>query len=175
MIHTQTENNYHWSTGPLEIQHHRRSGAFNMTNKHFHDTYEIYYLVSGERYYFIKDRTYHIFGGDIVLINKNDLHKTKTAKAPTHERILINFTEEIFRNFNGTGPELNLLTCFLQKNNLVRMGIDEQNHLRNLLFKMLEESKTKATEYLLYLKITLMEILILLNRHREQSRIQQEK
>ena len=30
---------------------------------HYHDSYEIYYLYSGDRYYFIKDKTYHVKRG----------------------------------------------------------------------------------------------------------------
>lgn len=35
---------------------------------HYHDCYELYYLYSGERYYFIQDKTYHVTDGSFVLI-----------------------------------------------------------------------------------------------------------
>lgn len=48
-----------------------------MVNSHYHeDNYEIFYLIDGERYYFLKDRTYHIKKGDLVLIDRNEIHKS---------------------------------------------------------------------------------------------------
>ncbi|MEG0369713.1 MAG: AraC family ligand binding domain-containing protein, partial [Hungatella sp.] len=34
-----------------------------MTSRHFHDTYELYYLLEGERYYFIDKETYLVKQG----------------------------------------------------------------------------------------------------------------
>lgn len=45
-----------------------RNTEFTMATGHFHDEYEIYYLMEGERYYFIENKTYHIHKGSLVLI-----------------------------------------------------------------------------------------------------------
>ena len=45
---------------PFFIQQMKFSGAFPMQENHYHNSYEIYYLLEGERYYFIKDKTYWI-------------------------------------------------------------------------------------------------------------------
>ena len=34
-----------------------RDQEYTMTMKHFHDTYELYFLLEGERYYFIEKET----------------------------------------------------------------------------------------------------------------------
>jgi len=73
------------------ISYEKQTPPYNMTTNHFHDSYELYYLLSGERYYFIKDRTYHIVKGSLVFINRYELHKTLDAYIPSWERILINF------------------------------------------------------------------------------------
>ena len=80
-----------YSNKNFEISYNRPHKATSMPDNHYHDNYEIYYLLSGERYYFIKDRTYHIDRGDIVLINMYDMHRTINFKTESYERILINF------------------------------------------------------------------------------------
>lgn len=43
---------------------------------HSHSSYELYYLVKGEREYFIEDRFFKITAGDLVLIPGKLLHRT---------------------------------------------------------------------------------------------------
>lgn len=77
------------------INHIKRSARFDMRGHHFHDYYEIYYLRSGERNYFIKDNIYRVTKGDLVFINENDLHQTTgNGVPPAHERIVIYFRKE---------------------------------------------------------------------------------
>ena len=67
-----------------------------MKNFHYHDSYEIYYLVKGNRKYVIGDDYYSINKGDLVLIKPGVLHKT-AGKA--YDRILINFTPKYLNRF----------------------------------------------------------------------------
>ena len=51
----------------------------NMSNYHAHDTYELYYLCNGERSYYVNGQRYYVKRGEIVLINRNIIHKTSTT------------------------------------------------------------------------------------------------
>src|SRR5690625_7979916 len=65
---------------------------------HYHEAnYEIYYLMNGKRKYFIKYKTYYIQSGELVFINKGDLHRTFNVEENEHERLLINFTNYLFK------------------------------------------------------------------------------
>ena len=44
---------YAEKTDGISIDRIRRDAAFSMPRKHLHNEYEIYYLLEGERYYFI--------------------------------------------------------------------------------------------------------------------------
>ena len=44
----------------LTIDRIVRNYDFDMPHKHVHEEYEIYYLVDGERYYFIENQIYHV-------------------------------------------------------------------------------------------------------------------
>ena len=59
-----------------------------MHSHHFHDIYEIYYMVSGKCQYLIDEREYDINMGDVVLIPEGVVHKTKYGEKP-HRRLLI--------------------------------------------------------------------------------------
>ena len=59
-----------------------------MHHHHAHESYEIYYLKSGNRTYFIEDTVYPLQPGDFALISRYVLHKTNGLN---FERILLNF------------------------------------------------------------------------------------
>ena len=86
----------------------RPETPFNMPSKHYHDDYEIYYLLNGERYYFIENRTYHVKKGDIVLIDKYLLHRTITTEKyrHAHERILLLINKEFLDKFSPEDIDL---------------------------------------------------------------------
>ncbi|WP_440119049.1 helix-turn-helix domain-containing protein [Paenibacillus sp. QZ-Y1] len=87
---------YNDPTGYLHIEYDRRIGYFSMTDDHLHDHYELYYLLSGERIYFIKDRSYRVKAGDLVFVDRNTVHKTLESGRPDHDRIVIYIKPELF-------------------------------------------------------------------------------
>lgn len=149
---------------PLRIEHQRRYESFNMPLHHYHAAYEIYYLVSGERFYFIKDKTYHVIQGDLILIDINDLHKTTEVGTPSHERILINFSVEYLQNLFPSPFREEILKCFHLGTNLFRWEIPIRHIIEDLLFKMTREAKNKAFGHSLYIQALFTELLVALKR-----------
>ena len=47
-----------------------RTQKFSMATRHFHESYELYFLLNGERFYFIEQDTYLVKSGMAVLVNK---------------------------------------------------------------------------------------------------------
>lgn len=76
------------------IEQIKRAGAFSMDSDHYHDSYEIYYLLAGERNYYINNLVYALRSGDLIFINRNELHRTVAKGTSRHERILINFRHD---------------------------------------------------------------------------------
>ena len=74
----------------------RETRSFTMSAMHYHNTYELYYLVSGEREYFIGDEFYRITDGDIVFIPPLLLHRTAGKGAL---RFLVSFSDAFFSRF----------------------------------------------------------------------------
>ena len=69
-----------------------RGTGSTMHSHHYHDLYEIYYMVSGKCLYHIDDRTYEIREGDAVFIPEGVVHKTDYDDKE-HKRLLIECSE----------------------------------------------------------------------------------
>lgn len=65
-----------------------------MHSHHYHNFYEIYYMVSGSCNYFIDDKTYEVSAGDIVLIPSGVIHRTNYSSGE-HTRLLIECSDNM--------------------------------------------------------------------------------
>ena len=79
----------------------------SMLAMHHHTTHELYFLIKGEREYFIEDQFFKIGEGDLVLIPKQQLHRTG-GKGAT--RFLIQFSDEFISRFFTPAATGTLLT-----------------------------------------------------------------
>lgn len=154
------------NTNIIKIEYVKRNnGPFNMASKHYHNRYEIYYLLSGERNYFIRDKIYYIKKGDIVLIAKNELHKTTDTDISKHERILIEFSDNYIKELLLTIKDINPLGCFNQGNHVIRLNPEKQLQVENLFNQLLREYNGGKPGSNTYTKLLLLELLIFLNRN----------
>lgn len=80
---------FYGAAGGFILEHLVRDSEYSMSNRHFHATYEFYFLLEGERYYFIDSETYTVRAGDVVIIGPERIHKTSQAGSPRHERVLM--------------------------------------------------------------------------------------
>lgn len=153
---------------PFHIEQQRQDNTFSMHECHYHDVYEIYYLLEGRRNYFIQNRTYPVVKGDIVLINVHDIHKTTNSHHTSHERILIYFQKEFLSGVTQQNDNINLLQCFAGDHKVIHLKVSEQAFVQSILLKMVDEAKRKPRGYITYQKILLAELLLFINRHMEQ-------
>jgi len=135
---------------------------------HYHDSYELYYLYSGERYYFIKDKSYHVKSGNLVLINAYDIHATTNSAKYGYSRLLVNFKKDFIKNFLDflDGPDL--FECFQEDIHILKLNASEQHYVENLLQLMQQEYNTQNPGYLSYLQTSLIQLLLFINRRNHQ-------
>ncbi len=69
----------------------QRSSVTSMTNGHYHNMYEIYFLAAGRCRYFIESKLFEVEAGDLVLIPQGTIHKTIYWDVAT-DRHLLNFS-----------------------------------------------------------------------------------
>lgn len=162
------QNVYDVRNEPFYIAQQKQDNTFNMHECHYHDVYEIYYLLEGRRNYFIQNRTYPVVKGDIVLINVHDIHKTMQSHHAAHERILIYFQKEFLSGITQQEENINLLECFSSDQKVIHLKVAEQAFVQSILLKMVDEDKKKPRGHMTYQKILLAELLLFINRHMEQ-------
>ncbi len=143
----------------LHATHTKIMGHHTMSSKHYHDHYEIYYLCSGKRNYFIKDRMYAIQKGDLVLINKNDLHRTIDGGIPNHERLLLDFNESTLSAIYSDELSL-LLHPFKIDKPVLRLSIPDQVTVESILTEILDEQQLQRTGYRICMQGLFYELLV---------------
>jgi AraC-like DNA-binding protein len=163
--------NYGTEEGLFHMHHVKRIEHFERTN-HYHGIYEIYYLLSGQRAYFVKDRSYLILPGDLLFINKFEVHKTSVIGSPEHERIVINFSDA-FLNSNNPLHYPELYSTFHHPTSILRLKLQEQIFVKSIMSKLTHELTEKASGFEIYTKLLLTELLLFASRFmaREESQV----
>lgn len=81
-----------------------------MPYSHFHNSYEIYILKSGERTVTIDETDYNVSANDVTLFDKNIPHRS-TGVTP-FSGICIKFTDRFMNNYFTAAAKRTLLKCF---------------------------------------------------------------
>lgn len=119
------------------------SGSIKMPSMHYHASYELYYLQTGNRDYFIEDKLFPVSAGDFVLIPPGKLHRTGGEYG---ERILIGFTTDFLSTVYTQDVIDRLVTCFSHWK--LTPSAVQQKTCTDLLKKLLE-TEDKITSALL--------------------------
>lgn len=136
---------------------------------HFHPYYEICYLFSGERYFFVRDRTYHMLAGDLILIPANELHRSTDAGQSVYEKLEINFLMDYVKPFQTMITQQELLAPFEREELLIRLSAKDQEYFTFLFFRLKEELKQRNFGYTIESGMLLMQILIFVERLQRNS------
>lgn len=98
----------------ISMEHMVRDTRFDMRVKHFHSQYEIFYILEGERLFFFDNREYLAKPGDLILVNSNLIHMTRSLPGTDrgHNRIILYITKEKISAFDSLYPALQLTSFF---------------------------------------------------------------
>lgn len=129
---------------------------------HYHNYYEFYYLKSGKRYYFIKDKTYLISAGTAVLINKYVIHSTETYENAAYDRILFNFSDDYIEGLLSALGEPSLISEIFSASGIVKLSEEILPLFESILFSMLTEYERCGGTDSPFLKCSVLELLMLL-------------
>lgn len=142
------------------IQRMRRYGFSSMPRPHSHSFYELYYLMEGERVYFMNGNVHVAQQGDLVIVVPHDLHSTASSQVEQFERVLIHFTPEFL---GETSSDLLKLSPFRQSA-VVRVPRKDQPEIERLLIQLVGECKDEQALYDAYTRHLLAGLLICLHR-----------
>ncbi len=147
---------------------HRKSLSHHMPTNHFHSTFEIYYLMSGKREFFIKDRTFVINEGDIVIISPNILHRTTNTELPKHERLIVNIHESCISTVINSSTDI--LQPLLEKEYaIITSSLQERLSIDTISHQILEEMNDEKSGFEVYAQTLVIQLLLICNRHLKQN------
>jgi AraC family transcriptional regulator of arabinose operon len=155
---------YHIGNGSFTIQYMQRKGFSTMPGTHFHPGYELYYLLQGERTYFINGSVFTAQRGDMVIVNPYDVHRTTSSEVPEFERILINFSEHFVQNEPEDREAGLQLLPFPNGSRLLRFSLKDQALIEHILRDMLSECKEQQPGFDTYVKALLHQLLVRMYR-----------
>lgn len=146
---------------------HRKALSHHMPDSHFHSTYEIYYLMSGQRNFFIRDRTITMNEGDVVIIAPNIVHRTTNAAQPKHERLIINIHEQYF---SPDSSHKEALRPLLERDYLIVNGsLQCQLAIEPLSRAIIQEMKEQESGFELFAQKLAVQLLIVCCRYFKQN------
>ena len=125
------------SVEDLKMERRRQDDFPGMQECHFHENYELYYLISGERQYFIQDRSYHVKAGDLVLVNSNQIHKAfhlPEAVHTSHERVLVEIYAGVFSAFESLFLDIDFGRFFAENFGVYHLEREERREVERLLY-----------------------------------------
>lgn len=78
----------------ITIEKTKSQLATDMAQSQVHPFFELYFLLWGERRYFIGSNIYNVAPGNLVIIPPNEIHKTGALNKKGYDRYVVYFTEE---------------------------------------------------------------------------------
>lgn len=152
------------------IDRTRRSKKYDMKTDDFHDHYEMYYLISGERKYFVGHSICTVKPGDFILIDKHVLHKTSPISSDIHERYLISFNDRFLRKYIQDSAMIRgLLNCFGKVQ--ISVPTDKRKEVADILFRIMHESRQTDTYCEFAMFAQFLQLMVILNRICEESTV----
>jgi len=103
------------------------SARFNMHKEHFHDEYEIYYLINGSRQFYINDKVYPLSGGSLAFVDGEDMHRTFCANNEPHTRFVVCIKKEKLQR------EFCELTKPFLKGGALSLSLNKQKEMQALI------------------------------------------
>ena len=142
----------------------------SMASSHMHDYYEIYYLSSGKRRYFVNHTLYDMDCGDVIFVNAGDIHKTQSVNSgDMYERYLITFSHDFVTKVAPIIPPEQLMKCFEMKK--THIAAPNMHNFNSLLRKLENECRYNDDYNTQLCTIHLMELLVNLNKNSIQKNI----
>ncbi len=161
---------FHIRTPHIYIEEIVRENFFDMKYHHYHASYEIYYLMEGERYYFIDRRVFRASSGSLVFIDKNRIHKTSPITNPYHHRLLFQIDETCFDHWNKELNSSIFLDLFEDECSVIPLSSDMEKSLQLKLNEIKTEALLKENGFEKMIETLVWQILLLAHRAKQANR-----
>lgn len=97
---------------------------------HIHDSYEIYYSISGGKQFLIDSRFYDIQPGDVFFINQYESHHLDQIDTQVHERIVLSIYPDYLKSLSTRDTDLDLCFSRREEGFCHRISLSEEEQKR---------------------------------------------
>jgi len=137
-----------------------------MIGKHYHPNFEILYYTEGHLTMIIKDRTFELGAGDLVLINPLHMHTSIYPDDCSTERIMCRFNRAFLRSvLDDPAENLNIVARFRSEDNIIHLTGQVRERVERIFAGMLEEKEREDRYSGVISRILLAELLVLACRY----------
>lgn len=144
------------------VSRSKLANKHRVSNPHWHDTYELYYMLSGRTTYFIEDEIYSVEKGNFVFIPRGLIHKTDNENCKSNERLLVSFEESFFEG-KGCGLKEQLM-----QQRIIHIPENHLPELEELMFRIEAEFQKNESGKEFLLELYIQTLLILICRYQCQ-------
>jgi AraC-like DNA-binding protein/mannose-6-phosphate isomerase-like protein (cupin superfamily) len=137
-----------------------------MVVDHVHASYEVYLLVSGDVTAYVEGRSYLLGPGDLLAMNRKELHRFVCGSRAPYDRIKILFVPEYVADFQVEGCGL---LDFLERrkmgeDNCLRAGMVRERGIDAKILEIERSIRQGLPDTPLMVRAQFVELLVLLNR-----------
>ncbi|MDD2980196.1 MAG: AraC family transcriptional regulator [Hespellia sp.] len=133
---------------------------------HYHEFHKITIFIKGSVKYYIEGKSYELEPYDIVLVNRNDIHKIEVDNSVPYERIIIYISPSFIEAYHTDDYDLGYCFAEAQREhaNVLRIHSLEKSSLFKITNRL--EKSFADTDYAsdLYRQVLFLEFMIQLNR-----------
>ena len=133
---------------------------------HYHDFHKITIFIKGKVKYIIEGKSYALEPYDIVLVNRNDIHRVQADSSQPYERIIVYISPGFMEDYKTSEYDLNY--CFekarKEHSNVLRIHSLEKSSLFRVTNRLERSFLDEEYASSLYRQILFLEFMIQLNR-----------
>lgn len=101
---------------------------------HIHDSYEVYYSISGGKQFLIDNKLYDINPGDLFVINQFESHYVSQISKMIHERIVLSIHPDLLKAISTDKTDLSYCFTHRDENFSHKIQLDKEQQNRFMYF-----------------------------------------
>lgn len=132
---------YYAESNGIALERMARTDKFDMNVKHFHNEYEIFFLLEGDRQFYLQNRSYQAKEGSLILVNENAIHMTRTLSDEDngHDRIILYINKQKLEEFDQLFPHLHLVKFFREHYGVYPLNAQQKQQFMTLYHELQQE------------------------------------
>lgn len=133
---------------------------------HYHDFDKIIIFIKGKVNYMIEGKTYRLQPYDVVLVNRNDIHRPDIDMKEAYERIIVYISPGFMDAYRTSEYDLSycLKRSKTEHSNVLRVHSRNKSALLRTANELLHSFKEEGFANALYRQVLFLEFMIQLNR-----------